>query len=105
MAEYIDREAANEALRECVRAYPNSFYSGIEVSRTAIRKLPAADVAPVRHGRWITRMEVSETPYYRAYTPVWKCSECELDYDPGVCKQIKYCYNCGAKMEKEVEDG
>lgn len=47
MAEYIEREAANEALSKCVREYPNSFYNGIEVARTAIRKLPAADVAPV----------------------------------------------------------
>lgn len=46
-AEYIEREAANEALRECVRAYPNSFYNGIEVARSAIRKLPTADVVPV----------------------------------------------------------
>lgn len=47
MAEYIEREAANEALRECVRAYPFSFYNGIEVARTTIIKLPVADVRPV----------------------------------------------------------
>ena len=48
MDEYIERDAANEALRECVRVYPNSFYNGIEVARTAIHKLPAAaDVVQV----------------------------------------------------------
>ena len=47
MAEYIERDAANETLRECVRAYPSSFYNGIEVARSAIIKLPAADVRPV----------------------------------------------------------
>lgn len=48
MTEYIERDAANEALRECVRVYPTSFYNGIEVARTAIHKLPAAaDVVEV----------------------------------------------------------
>lgn len=47
MPEYIEREAANEALRECVRVYPNSFYNGIEVARTAIRKLPTVDAVEV----------------------------------------------------------
>ena len=47
MPEYIEREAANEALRECVRVYSNSFYNGIEVARTAIRKLPAVDAVEV----------------------------------------------------------
>jgi hypothetical protein len=47
MKEYIEREAANEACREAVRRYPNSFYNGIEAARDAIRKLPAADVRPV----------------------------------------------------------
>lgn len=45
--DYISREAANEACREAVRRYPNSFYNGIEAARDAIRKLPAADVRPV----------------------------------------------------------
>lgn len=49
MKDYISREAANEACREAVRRYPNSFYNGIEAARDAIRNLPAADVRP----RWI----------------------------------------------------
>lgn len=47
MSDYISREAANEACREAVRRYPNSFYNGIEAARDAIRKLPAADVVKV----------------------------------------------------------
>lgn len=45
--DYISREAANEACREAVRRYPNSFYNGIEAARDAICHLPAADVRPV----------------------------------------------------------
>ena len=47
MKEYIEREAANEVCRECVRKYPNSFYNGIEAVRSELRKLTAADVRPV----------------------------------------------------------
>ena len=50
MSEYIEREAANEVCRECVRKYPNSFYNGIEAVRSELRKLPAADVRPVPDG-------------------------------------------------------
>lgn len=50
MSDYISREAANEACRECVRAYPNSFYNGIEAARSTIMKLPAADVRTVPKG-------------------------------------------------------
>lgn len=50
MSDYIEREAANEVCRECVRKYPNSFYNGIEAVRSELRKLPAADVRPVPDG-------------------------------------------------------
>lgn len=89
MAEYIEREAANEALRECVRAYPNSFYNGIEVARSAIRKLPAADVVPVRHGRWGEKNECSE------------CG-CQPWYERDI-HFLYYCPNCGAKMDRGKE--
>ena len=47
MAEYINRQIAIDALAECIRAYPSSYYNGIEVAKTAIVKLPAADVKPI----------------------------------------------------------
>ena len=59
-----------------------------EEAREAIKNAPAADVAPVRHGRWIDSSNG------------WMCSECEQDntYDK------PYCPNCGAKMDGK-EDG
>ena len=51
MAEYIDREAA-------VDAVTGIYYDTPEINLTsekfeaAINGMPAADVAPVRHGRW-----------------------------------------------------
>lgn len=57
--------------------------SGITGETYLIGSLPAADVAPVRHGRWIDSSNG------------WMCSECEQDntYDK------PYCPNCGALMD------
>ena len=48
MAEYIEREAAIEAImREPTEAHYPSWYA------EKIKAIPATDVAPVVHGRWI----------------------------------------------------
>lgn len=86
--EYIERTAANEALRECVRAYPDSFYNGIEVARSAIIKLPAADVRPVVRGTWIDE-PIKGIRYH--------CSVCQGRFD----YTWHFCPNCGADMREE----
>lgn len=51
-----------------------------------IYDMPAADVAPMRHGKWIDKGSLS-----------CRCSNCG-------CKSTKetpYCAICGAKMDKE----
>lgn len=85
MAEYIEREALLEKLAEhdlCLC-----------VSESDIENMPAADVAPVVHGRW--SWDTGD---------MWTCSVC------GTRNHIKevmgrpdfnYCPNCGAKMDKE----
>ena len=64
-----------------------------------IQRVPAADVQPVRHGRWI----VSRTDYgwnSAEFPTHCKCSLCgrEIPYQD----QDNYCPNCGAKMDKEA---
>ena len=77
MSDYIKREDALNALRE----YP------VTKLKTAIRRLPSADVAPVRHGRW----EVIDAEEPRRYG----CSECKrLSWH-----MENYCPNCGARMD------
>ena len=87
--DYISREAANEACREAVRRYPNSFYNGIEAARDAIHHVPAADVRPVKRGKWIDHQE-GRWVYA-------KCSECETVHDV----RSNFCLNCGADMREE----
>lgn len=53
--------------------------------------IPSADVAPVRHGRWVV-IDAEEPRRYG-------CSECKrLSWH-----MENYCGNCGAKMDEEVE--
>ena len=91
MAEYIEKQAFNDAIREAVRKYPNTFYNGLETARQIAHDLPSADVQPVRHGRWL------ETGDFSDEIIEWvMCSNCKAkipDFD------YPYCPNCGASME------
>ena len=81
MAEYIEREAAIRAL---LNDYPEQVSYSREDAADCIRYMDAADVAPVRHGKWIKRKS-------------WDfhvCSECSFENSPW-----NYCPNCGAKMD------
>lgn len=84
MAEYIEREAA-------IAALPVAWDSAVD----ALRYAPAADVAPVVHGRWIIQEDWMDTYY--------TCSACKEDFvtaDGTPSDNLwNYCPNCGAKMD------
>ena len=99
MKEYIERAQLlkNLGYDETRRAdvLPGSTFD-------IVLKEPAADVAEVRHGRWIpSDMGVGEPD--EAYI----CSECGepwtlIDGNPAE-NNMRYCPNCGARMDKEDE--
>ena len=92
MAEYIDREALYE------KAYwhgelpdvGNPDAEGVEaVDVCDIDSLPAADVAPVRHGEWEIVVGSNGKEYM-------VCTCCRVSQDlTGV---FTYCPNCGCRM-------
>lgn len=86
MTDYIDRQAALDAL-EWKWAGKAAF--------DAIKKLPSAEVEPVKRGKWIYD---NQFHWYRA-----SCSECGYkrvtDIKAEKWNGWKYCPNCGAKME------
>ena len=90
MAEYIEREAALSRQRW------NGRLDEYVVFVRDIESIPAADVAPVRHGRW----------YFDNYKYDWTCSECGKTIDILTSASVwdkpnaNYCPNCGAKMEE-----
>ena len=118
MDKYIKKESAIKSLlNDCLGQVSYSR----EDAADCIFLLDAADVAPVRHGRWIKHEETLEDAYWHH-----KCSECNVnapfDYkmredwdegmdgewyslglvDDGINEHLTdYCPNCGAKMDLE----
>ena len=88
MKEYIEREAVRQA------------HIKASLTTRLIDAQPAADVAPVRHGRWMTTDAYPHHLYcsvcYKTYAKNAKWVN-ELDLP------TNYCPNCGTRMGKEDE--
>lgn len=83
------REAAKDAVSEVYYDTPDVNLSA-EKFEAAINAIPAADVAPVVHGRWISFLDgdhIMPERYYRCS----RCGRVESRRQP-------YCH-CGAKMD------
>ena len=87
MAEYIEREAVKAAVRKRLN---NSLIIGWLIS--IVNEVPAADVAPVVHGRWIDRSDKGVISMTHPYV-CNRCGRVEMLKEP-------YC-NCGARMDGE----
>ena len=89
MAEYIDKEAACNALNS------EGYTKNMRVHKK-ILAIPAADVVEVRHGRWIEQpldFDLCGVAYYQ-------CSECRKEQQTS----SNYCQFCGAKMDGGQSD-
>ena len=90
MTVYIKREYVVDAVLDVYYDTPDIDLSG-EKFEAAILKIPVADVAPVRHGRWIEHEKYT-------FGVMYDCSICDnLILDNG--HSWNYCPNCGAKMD------
>lgn len=99
MAEYIEKHKAVNLLTSLenefqqfkpFKCFEHAMYRKLCETEIAIGKLPAADVVPVVHGRWI---QVDSTKC--------RCSHCDIIalialYPHG---DKNFCPNCGAKMD------
>ena len=95
MAEYIKREAA---IRSLLNDSPEQVSYSREDAADCIRYMDAADVAPVRHGRWIEPSRL----YYGAKQ--YECSLCYSDTfwnKHSITEKYPHCPNCGATMKLE----
>ena len=96
MADYIEREAIRDALYDADAI----TMSGVKI----LNQFPVADVAPVRHGTWISLTDCSNAGVY--------CSVCHKKVykeDYAICNRKNklrsdYCPNCGAKMDGELNE-
>lgn len=92
MAEYIKRETAVKAVMAAKWVDGSDGAMAMEI----VASPPAADVAPVVHGRWISFLDgdhIMPERYYRCS----RCGRVESRRQP-------YCH-CGAKMDGERKDG
>ena len=88
MPKYIDADALLAEAKRLSGPMTGDGWSNWGVY-ALIERQPAANVAPVKHGKW-------------TFDPLggdWKCSECDLHS----MEHGKYCPNCGTKMDKEGE--
>lgn len=96
MDEYVKRAAIMEfPIRKdhCDKERANEhFIFGIESVLEYVENLPAADVAPVVHGRWIEKM----APYGGRY---FECSNCGAHENIHTAIKGYYCWRCGARMD------
>ena len=101
MAEYIEREALKKRFskrlswlkKDIHDEYSGALYDGCETDAELIDEIPAADVVPVAHGRWI--------PFHsEAAGDIQYCSNCEIGYPDKTAR----CLHCGAIMDGGVDN-
>ena len=99
MAEYIEREAL---LCMVQPDDPSDEMAAITIAtakkliRNIVSRTQAADVAPIRHGRWINaHPDIEPNPMFMYGI----CSEC--GFEQGISKYLNYCPNCGCRMDGE----
>lgn len=98
MAEYIEREAFITYIRKEAEGLHTRIPMDLTIEAVAneAKAFPAADVSPIRHGRWIKK------PYLLGISRF--CSACGSNY--GMPHEVyNYCPNCGTLMDNEVDDG
>ena len=93
--EYIERQRAIVDACNSLELYP-SEYAKLE---DALNRIPAADVAEVRRGRWEAWM-----PDKNGETREFICTGCrfmvEMSWKQKEC-DYEWCPYCGCKMDKE----
>ena len=109
MSKYIDVDVFIKGFREVLpglkaqvdpdltpKAY--AYLRGGEAIIEALTEFPAADVEPVRYGKWV-HSEIEDDDWGRIFHE-WTCSVCGYSVAHNPTGE-NYCPNCGALMDKE----
>lgn len=112
MAEMIDRETLKKAIDTWDRFYYvplqgvkrgcNDDYTAlvrIDDILHCIDNMPAADVQPIRHGRWIDHEKFER----KNCNVCIECSVCNTWFGHDCIPKTMFCPNCGARMD--LKDG
>ena len=96
--EYIDLEETVTTLKRNSQKYFSSFHKGYVQAIEDLADIPAAKVAPVRHGRFRSLTFSGDTII---------CSECKIAYnifETNGAENFNFCPHCGAKMDEKERD-
>ena len=86
----------NDAVMEIANHLGMPAENWIKIAEEWLRDVPSAQ--PEREtAEFIRWMECKKTANYISYTPHCKCSKCGTEF---LIETIKYCYMCGARMER-----
>lgn len=96
MAECIEREALIKKLRimpipkqaGSANTWLDNCAAGVNAAIREVASFPAADVAPVVHGKWDKNGNCTNCG---KHAPFWSMSSCYYE--------SPYCQSCGAKMD------
>lgn len=98
MPKYIDIEPLDVVSYTETEGMENTFDSGVQWIMEKIDRLPAADVLPVVHSKWIIEFSGNGwNDWYNCTCPV--CMVKFEKFDP-----TRFCPNCGAKMDENVNE-
>ena len=121
MSDYISREAALEAAEHAYGEWNlamaaadgarqiNLVYKRQELLKAVASVfdiVPAANVEPVRHGRWVVDYPdgtIYEGTALRLMFALITCSECGKTFELAKIGKARYC-TCGSKMDLEEQN-
>ena len=101
MTDYISREDVLNLPQSITRNFVGEVVErSIDVEY--VKAIPAADVVPVVHGKWIPHSEKSReyigTVLVHVEYDYWLCDTCGYRVEKGQ-PMYNFCPNCGAKMD------
>ena len=97
MTEYIKREVLSKIMNDIAEDETCPMNIAADIYQT-VDCIPAADVEPVRHGRWEEAIRTRRS--IAGKIEDFRCYECSVCGKRSLCK-TKYCSHCGAKMAEE----
>ena len=104
MAKYVDIEKIMFELASVYDGIDPRFPRGRAIRQTIglikqeIQKLPAADVAEVKHGKWI-KCDMDIAPHSLHCTKCWWSNHHIQNRQISI---MNFCPNCGARMDKGI---
>lgn len=98
MAEYLDKNLAVkelENLRQYYEMHDDCDEMVAKKCKDAVSSLPVSDVAPVVHSKWGEYEVFPFAPSLNGYP----CGNCGMHFSASSVPILKYCPNCGARMD------